>query len=82
MVQGLSPALQFLKIFYLFIFLIIVLAVRIFVTACELSLVVVSGGLFFIVVRGLLIAAASSIVERGLQSARTSVVVIAHGLSS
>ena len=39
------------------------------------------GGLFFTVVHGLLLAAASPVVQRGLQSAQASVLT-AHGLSS
>ena len=38
----------------------------VFVAACGLSLVVVSGGLLFVAVHGLLIAVASLVVEHGL----------------
>ena len=37
-----------------------------FVAVRRLSLVVVSGGLFFVVVRGLLVAVASLVAEHGL----------------
>ena len=46
-----------------------------------ISLVVASGGLLFIVARGLLIVSASLMEEHGLHNAWTSVVVV-HGLGS
>ena len=52
----------------------------VFVAACGLSLVAVSGGLLFVAVHGLLIAMASRCRARALET-RASVVVV-HGLSS
>ena len=57
------------------------MAVLVFVTVLGLSRVAVRGGLLFIVVQGLLIAATSLVAEHGLQGSWASVLV-AHRLQS
>ena len=56
----------FIYKFYFILFIYYFWLRRVFLAAPGLSLVVVSGGLLFVAVRGLLIAVASLVAEHGL----------------